>query len=73
MAREEEQDIDDTEMRYKTMVKGFAINDFSKDAATEETKAATVPKKKSVRPKTAIPRDLAYKKSLLRKMGREEE
>ena len=30
-------------------------------------------KKKVARPKTALPRELAYKKALLRKMGKEEE
>ena len=62
-------------MHYKTMVQGFALNDFGGTAtATEEKKDAVKSKKKKVvRPKTALPRELAYKKALLRKMGKEEE
>ena len=65
------------------MVEGFAKGFQPGDAAddgetTEQTPKAKTSTRKSVkpttkRPKTALPRELAYKKALLRKMGQTED
>ena len=64
------------------MVEGFAKTFQAGDAAgddetTDKTPKAKTNAKKSIkptakRPKTALPRELAYKKALLRKMGQTE-
>ena len=62
-----EQEIDDTEMRYKQLVEGFAKTFLLHGSPVAAKKSGN-----KERPKTAAPRDLAFKRALLRKVGRQE-